>query len=281
MRVLISGGTGLLGGEILRRSARDSDHSFVSIGRSAPRDVAHISDSMNGSFIPHIGEVDAVMHLVQSDRFRELPTGLANVTAVNTLSTARLLEAAIAAGANRFVLASSGAVYSDAERGKLAEGSAISPYAASRRAAEILALSVSSFIDVVLLRYFFIYGRRQNRRMLIPRIVDRVREGQPITLDGQDGLLLNPIHVSDAARLTILALTAPPGIYDVCGPEVVSLRDIGETAGAYLGQNCRFERSGRPAARVVAAYRPDLLGEALVRPRQGLREFCPTADDQP
>lgn len=276
----MSGGTGLLGGEILRRSAHDSDHSFVSIGRTAPRDVDHISDSMDRSSLPHVGDVDAVLHLVQSDRFRELPTGLANVTAVNTLSTARLLEVAMAAGANRFVLASSGAVYSDAERGELAEDSSISPYAASRRAAELLALSVSGAIDIVVLRYFFIYGRRQDRRMLIPRVVDRVREGLPVTLDGEDGLSLNPIHVSDAARLTEIALTTSPGIYDVCGPEVVTLRDIGEIAGYYLGRSCRFEPTGRSSARVVAAYRPDLLGEALVRPQHGLREVCQAVDGQ-
>ena len=67
---------------------------------------------------------------------------------------------------------------------------------------------------VVILRFFFVYGPGQSNEMLIPRLVKSVREGQPIALDGLDGLRINPVYVEDAVRAVVSASGAGRSIED-------------------------------------------------------------------
>jgi UDP-glucose 4-epimerase len=86
---------------------------------------------------------------------------------VNVRGTENLLEAARRQGVRRVVFASSAAVYGDSEDLPLREDAvtrSLSPYAASKRINEILAdLYTRAFgVEVVGLRYFNVFGPRQN-----------------------------------------------------------------------------------------------------------------------
>src|SRR2546426_11157922 len=84
--------------------------------------------------------VDVIIHLAQSRQFRRFPEQAADIFAVNTAATARLLDFARRAGARSFVYASSGGVYGGSET-PLSESAALRPgnfYAASKTAAELL-----------------------------------------------------------------------------------------------------------------------------------------------
>ena len=74
----------------------------------------------------------------------------------------------------------------------------------------------------------------RKRSMLIPRLVDSVREGKPILLQGQSGIEINLIHASDAAFATQAALSLV-GCHriNVAGPNVLSL-------GKYVSLLCQF-----------------------------------------
>ena len=74
--------------------------------------------------------------------------------------------------------------------------------------------------------------------MLMPRLVENVHAGRPITLQGDDGMRFNPIHVSDAARATISAAALKSSaVINVAGPEVLSMRGVGECIGAAIGKD--------------------------------------------
>jgi nucleoside-diphosphate-sugar epimerase len=110
-------------------------------------------------------------------------------------------------------------------------------------------------MQVVVMRFFFIYGYGQNRSMLIPRLVDNVRNGRAIALQGKEGIRINPIHVTDAAAAVIAALgTSKSATYNIAGPDVLSLKNIGETIGELLGVQPHFE--------YVAGQPDDLIGDA-------------------
>src|SRR5207248_610348 len=78
-------------------------------------------------------------------------------------------------------------------------------YVATKLAAEVLADAHRALFTVIVLRPFFIYGRAQDRCMLLPRLVDSIRCGRAITLAGRDGMRFNPVHVEDAARAVVAA----------------------------------------------------------------------------
>ena len=76
--------------------------------------------------------------------------------------------------------------------------------------------------------------------MLIPRLVDSVRAGKPILLQGQRDEI--NIHASDAAFATQAALSLV-GCHriNVAGPNVLSLRKICELIGVNLGIKPTFQ----------------------------------------
>jgi UDP-glucose 4-epimerase len=97
-------------------------------------------------------------------------------------------------------------------------------------------------MNVVMLRFFFVYGAGQKRNMLIPRLVDNIQACKVITLQGEDGIKINPVHVSDAVQ-AIQAAVNLQGCHriNVAGPAILSLREICDTIGSKVGVQPIFE----------------------------------------
>ena len=93
-----------------------------------------------------------------------------------------------------------------------------------------------------ILRPFFIYGRNQNRSMLMPRLFDSVQNNTPIVLTGKKGIKINPIHVEEAAKATFNAMKLnKSSVTNLAGPQVISLKEISTAIGDYLGKEAIFE----------------------------------------
>jgi nucleoside-diphosphate-sugar epimerase len=167
---------------------------------------------------------------------------------VNIASTAFLLDFAYKNRVRHFVFASSGGVYAQSEA-PIEEGGTITSfekmgyYISSKFSGELLAQSYSKEFKVDIPRFFFIYGPRQKRSMLIPRIVDSVRDGKIIKLDGKDGLMVNPIYVRDAsyALEQMIKYEGEGRVYNVGGPEILSIRKIAEIAALSQSREPKFE----------------------------------------
>jgi nucleoside-diphosphate-sugar epimerase len=86
--------------------------------------------------------------------------------------------------------------------------SPISPYAASKKAAEMMAYSYNYLydIDVTVVRYFTVYGPAGRPDMCIFRFIKWVDEGKPIELFGDGTQSRDFTYVDDIARGTIAAL---------------------------------------------------------------------------
>jgi UDP-glucose 4-epimerase len=251
MKILITGANGLLGSHAVQHfSTRHEVHALV---HSAPAETLpgvryHVIDLAQDQTMLSLPEqVDAVIHLAQSARFRDFPEQAMDVFNVNVGSTARLLDYARRSQTTTFVLASSGGVYGAGEEA-FKENAAIPQhgllgyYLASKLCAEVLAQNYASLLNVSVLRFFFIYGKGQKRSMLMPRLVDNVRAGLPITLQGGDGIRINPIHVSDAVQALegCLQLTGSH-TFNVAGGEILSMREIATTIGKAVGREPVFK----------------------------------------
>lgn len=192
-------------------------------------------------------QIDAVIHLAQSEHFRQFPDKAVDIFHVNAMSTLQLLEYARQAGAKSFVLASSGGVYGYHEQG-FSEDEAVTAradlgfYLSTKLCAEIIAENYAPFMNIIILRFFFVYGPGQRKSMLVPRLIQSVREGRTITLQGEDGIRINPTCVADAARAIAKALTLEQSHkINVGGPDVLSLRQIGEMIGQAVGRPPIFQ----------------------------------------
>jgi UDP-glucose 4-epimerase len=128
-------------------------------------------------------------------------------------TTRHIAQAAKAHGVKRVVFASTAAVYGDAPS-PVAEDAArnpLNPYAQAKADAEQV-LRESS-LDAVCLRFFNVYGPRQDPASpyagVITRFISAIRGGEPISLHGDGEQTRDFLHVLDAVRAAVLALQSP------------------------------------------------------------------------
>ncbi len=250
---VVTGTTGLIGSALVPELTRECEVTGVS--RETPDWAGaagkyhHLNLDLSGEWDAHAlpSRTDAVIHLAQSDYYREFPNRAEDVFYVNTLSTLKLLDYAKRAGARTFVLASSGGL--DTYQGQSFSSGEWKPaqenlnfYLGTKLCSEVLAESYSGIFNVVLLRLFFVYGPHQKPDRLIPRLVHSVNEEKAIRLQGNEGIAINPIYVSDAVKAICKALDLQTSsAVNVAGPEVLTLRAIGEIIGNTLNKKPRFE----------------------------------------
>lgn len=256
--IIVTGAKGLLGEAVVRRL-----ENVVEVSRRTGFDLT------DPNFVKKLpSRVDAIIHLAQSEQFRSFPTGAADMFAVNTESTFRLAEYGLKSGCKTFIYASTGGITNSDTN---------SFYANSKRAGELLLAPFSKEMSVTLLRYFFIYGPKQRSDMLIPRLVERVRNGLPITLQGENGLSLNPIYVEDAAEATVKALSLT-GFHTIpiAGNEIITLKALAQRIGEELQKKVHFEQLPGSASDMVGDTVE--LKSKLLTPhwalQEGLRTLC-------
>lgn len=288
MKILLTGATGLLGRQVLNQLLNDGhDLSAVARGPDSRLDerVRIIELDLGSDWNPNEIDFDfeTVIHLAQSREFRNFPDGARDVFQVNVNSTHKLLELARLSNCKSFIFASSGGVYDDTvgtitEDSPLGDPDELGFYLGSKASAEILCKSYSKELTTVILRPFFIFGHGQNREMLIPRIFNAVASGKQIVLDSPDGMVFNPVHVSDAARLVVEAVNFQSSqVVNVAGPTKLTLGDLVRSMGAELGLEPNIQISEDPAKSLYAKNElmSDLVGRKLVSILDCLSELKP------
>jgi len=122
---------------------------------------------------------------------------------VNVHGTSVVLEAAVNHGNPRVVFASSSSVYGEREDGPFRETDPverpISPYAATKRAGELVAHTFhhAHGLSVTCARIFTAYGPRQRPDLAIRKFAERMLEGMPIPVFGDGHSLRDFTYVDD------------------------------------------------------------------------------------
>lgn len=247
-KILITGSNGLIGSELMNVLSQNTEYEITGVGRhsSDQHKTLNVDFSKNWSIDQLPEKCDVIIHLAQSEKFRDFPESSQEVFDVNTTSTLKLLEYARKCGAQKFIYASSGGIYGNKEKG-FDEDQAVIPnkdlgfYLGTKLCSEIAVESFSNIFDTIILRFFFAYGKKQNKSMLIPRLVDNIKNGNAITLQGQNGITINPIHVSDAATAVAKSIELKGNHkINVAGSEELSLKQICEAIGEKVNKKVSY-----------------------------------------
>jgi nucleoside-diphosphate-sugar epimerase len=154
---------------------------------------------------------DAVLNLAARAGVRYSMENPDVYMSTNAQGTLNLLNEMKKHGIKKMVLASTSSLYAGQPmpfNEELPVNTPISPYAASKKAAEVMAYSYHYLykIDISIVRYFTVYGPAGRPDMSIFRFIKWIDEGKPLVLFGDGAQSRDFTYVDDIARGTIKAL---------------------------------------------------------------------------
>jgi nucleoside-diphosphate-sugar epimerase len=255
--ILITGATGFIGKYLAKKLIEDNrvfcitrTKNEVYKNNNIEWILCDLSKRIDFKDFPK--DIDIIIHLAQSRKYKQFPDEALDIFSVNTYSTLQLLDYGRRIGIERFVYASTGGVYTPRNDERLRETEYINPinfYALSKYTSEQLAKFYTNYFDTVILRYFFVYGPGQ-KGMLIPNLIESVKTGKPIVIYNENGIRITPIYIDDAVEATIRALKVSGyEIINIGGKDIVSIKEIAEIIGNILRKKPVYEFKIDPNAR--------------------------------
>tara|TARA_Y100001968_G_scaffold259049_1_gene246159 strand:+ start:2002 stop:2988 length:987 start_codon:yes stop_codon:yes gene_type:complete len=166
----------------------------------------------------------------------------------NAAGALNILECMREFNCRKLVLISTSSLYAGQKMPfseKLPVNEPLSPYAASKKSAELMAFSYHSLfsMDVSVLRYFTVFGPAGRPDMAPFRFIRWISEGEPIKLYGDGSQSRDFTYVDDVARGTIAAIR-PVG-YEIIniggGRTPISLNDFITKLEELIGKKARVE----------------------------------------
>ena len=269
MRLLVTGGSGFLGGHVLAEAARRG-HSCVALARSpaAARAVAARGAT------PLAGDLDDGVAL--ADVFARADCdALVNLASLGFGHAPAIVAAAVGAGLDRAVFVSTTAV--------------TTTLAASSKAVRLAAEEEirRSGLSWTILRPTMIYGAAGDRNLSrLLALLARLRRapvprGMPLAVPVPGGglQLQQPVHVADLAAAVLAAAERPEAAgrsYDVAGPEPLAFAELLRASAAAVG--CRIRPVPVPLAPVIALTRG--YERVSRRPRIRVEQWQRLAEDK-
>lgn len=209
------------------------------------------------------GEFDAVLHLAAKVGVRESVINPAIYNKVNTEGTLNLLNFARKKNIRQFVLASSSSVYGVNPAIPWSEDTEIdaiiSPYAVSKRAAELYGMTFSRLYQmrVLVLRLFTVYGPRQRPDLAVNKFVNSVLQGNPVKVFGKGDSRRDYTYVSDVAAAFLNALHYDRSnfeIFNIGHSAPVSLIGLIQKIEQVFGVKAKMEYTGTQTGDVPVTF---------------------------
>jgi UDP-glucuronate 4-epimerase len=280
MRILVAGCAGFIGSKVSEALARDG-HEVLGI------------DNVNDSYDPRLKQwrldqlrtvqrltflqlditqpealreavrrypVDAIVNLAARAGVRQSLDNPRAYYESNVTGTLNLLELCREQRIPKFVLASTSSLYAEGERPFREDQPTdrpLSPYAASKKAAEVLAWTYHRLfaVDVSVLRYFSVYGPAGRPDMSIFRFIRWIAEGTSIILFGDGSQERDFTYIDDIARGTVEALR-PLGyeVINLGSDRPVPILQIIALLEGQLGRIARIDRRAAHPADALATW---------------------------
>ena len=283
MKILVTGAAGFIGSHLSSRLLQDG-HEVLGLDSFDPyynpalkeQHVAQLGafpgfklqrgDIRDASLVSEVIEQFAperIVHLAARAGVRPSIADPATYAEVNVTGTTHILEAAARAHIP-VVFASSSSVYGDAAPPPYREDDAathpVSPYAATKRAGELLAYTYHHLhgLPVTCLRFFTVYGPRQRPDMAIHKFAKAILKGDTITLFGDGSTARDYTFIGDIVNgVTAATLRAPElgyAIFNLGSGRTIELKQLVELLEKITGKNATIEWQGDQPGDVKLTY---------------------------
>jgi UDP-glucuronate 4-epimerase len=222
---------------------------------------ADIRDAEGTASLFDVTKPDVIVHLAAKAGVRNSEKFPAEYVQTNVNGTQSVLDAARRNDVERVVMASTSSVYGSASSIPFAEddpaAAPLQPYAASKRAAEILAGTYCSLygLQVTVTRLFTVYGPRGRPDMMPYMLARSCRDGSPVPLF-EGPLERDWTYVGDIVDGLVQAAENPLGfeILNLGRGEPVALAEFIDEMAAAAGTAPVLEPRARPATELLTTF---------------------------
>jgi len=267
--VLVTGVAGFIGSNLADRLLAEG-HAVVGLDdlssgvlEQVPAGVEfHRADVRSPAIFPLFRGTDTVFHLAAKNCISDCQADPVATAGHNVLGTVNVLEAVVRAGVRKVVYAESSAVYEGSTRLPTPESEEApeSFYAVSKQAARRFAEAYVRFhgLNLTTLRYFCVYGPRQDYRRTVPPVMSafmlRLLRGERPTIYGTGEKRRDFVYVDDVNDFHVQAIAdarTDGRVFNLGSGVSHSVREIFELVRSLVG------------SALEPVYASDLPGEAF------------------
>jgi len=267
-RAVVTGVAGFIGSNLADRLIAEGfrvggvDNLSYGVLEQVPSGVEFHREDIRGDALEQVFRgADVVYHLAAKNCIADCQADPVETADINVTGTVKVFEAARRAGVPKVVYAESSALYEGVSRMPTPEGE-VRPesfYAVSKLAGMAFAEAYRrwSGMRMTALRYFCVYGPRQDYRRTIPPLMSafilKLLKGERPIIYGSGKKRRDFVYVDDVNDFHLLCAGDPRtdgGTYNLGSGASYSVRDIFDRVRDLLGADSEPE------------YRPDLPGEA-------------------
>ena len=294
MKYVVVGGAGFIGSNIVDKLV-EQNHEVVIIDNLSTGKMENVNPKASVEYIDICNEnecsamveimsgADALFLLAAKARVQPSIENPVEYEINNTIGTLNVLKCASDAGVRRVVYSASSSAYGNTEKLPSKESDPVnplSPYGAQKYYGEVMCKMFSEVygLETVSLRYFNIYGERQNvggaYAMVIGIFVDQLLNGKPMTIRGDGEQRRDFTYVGDVVNANILASQSE----NVGNGEVINIgngdnRSINDIADMIGGDKVNVEPVIEPKATLADNSKAEkLLGW---KPTQNIEDWIP------
>jgi UDP-glucuronate 4-epimerase len=207
-------------------------------------------------------KIDQVVHLAARAGVRSSLRQPALYEKVNVGGTINLLEQCIKHQVKKFIFGSSSSVYGEQDKIPFSEEDRIerpiSPYAATKRAAELICYTYHHLyqLPVTCLRFFTVYGPRQRPEMAIHKFTSLIYQRQPIPLYGDGSSSRDYTFISDIISGVRAAMSRDFGyeIINLGNSSPIQLKELVRLIEDALGLKARIDFQPPQSGDVTRTY---------------------------
>tara|TARA_B100001564_G_scaffold137022_1_gene115024 strand:- start:1083 stop:1997 length:915 start_codon:yes stop_codon:yes gene_type:complete len=294
MKYVVVGGAGFIGSNIVDKLV-EQNHEVVIIDNLSTGKMENVNPKASVEYIDicNVNECSAMVEIMSGADALFLLAAKARVQPSienpveyeinNTIGTLNVLKCASDAGVRRVVYSASSSAYGNTEKLPSVESDPVnplSPYGAQKYYGEVMCKMFSEVygLETVSLRYFNIYGERQNvggaYAMVIGIFVDQLLNGKPMTIRGDGEQRRDFTYVGDVVNANILASQSE----NVGNGEVINIgngdnRSINDIADMIGGDRVNVDPVIEPKATLADNSKAEkLLGW---KPTQNIEDWVP------
>jgi nucleoside-diphosphate-sugar epimerase len=266
--LLFTGVAGFIGSNLAERMLVDGfevvgiDNLAYGLREQIPAGIRfYDSDIRDGNLVALLQPGDVVFHLASKNCISDCQNDPVETASINVTGTVNVFESALRAGSEKVIYAESSALYEGAMAMPTPERE-VHPqsfYAVSKLANMAFAEAYRRYygLRTTALRYFCVYGPRQDYRRSIPPVMSafiiRLMRGEAPVIFGTGEKRRDFIHVDDVNQFHLRCITdsrTDGRVFNLGSGKNYSVREVYQQIAKMLGTT------------IAPVYRPDLPGEA-------------------